>query len=58
MVGKGLSHGEEVMRPEWNGEEGSVLTLTARTLPAICSSALASGPRKDESFLSRVRSGR
>ena len=58
VVGKGLSHGEEVVRPEWDGEEGSVLTLTARALPATCSSGLASDPREDESFLSRVRSGR
>lgn len=45
VVGEGLSHGEEVVRPEWDGEEGSVLTFTAQVLPATPSSALASKPR-------------
>lgn len=46
VVGKGLSHGEEVVRPEWDGEEAQSWHLAFRALPATCSSGLASDPRK------------
>lgn len=45
--GKGAeSHGEEVVRPEWDGRKAPVQLAPAQALPATCSSGLTQTPGK------------